>query len=81
MDNRSRIGIDIGLAVFIVGTTFQAGVQYKNMQVVTSNQLIDRAAIESADIRSTVIDQRLTRLEQMVSDIKSSMDENKANNK
>lgn len=75
--DRSRSGIEIGAAItaliFMLGLSFQAGIQYGETQNLKSAAATDKIEIAKMAERSETLDSRMSRVEQLLADIRDTL--------
>lgn len=74
---KGRTGMEIGAMlaamVFMLSLSFQAGIQYGETQNLKIASTANRESINHIEERSQALDARMSRVEQLLSDIKDTL--------
>lgn len=73
MDSRVRIGMDIGMIIFVVGMAFNAGATYNNVVEMKESQKADHQSIEQLKRDEQPLSERVARMEAILQDIRDEL--------
>jgi hypothetical protein len=77
-ERKSRTGIEVGtvvvILIFMLGLSFQAGIQYGDTQNLKTVVAVNRSDIDKFNSDSNTITERLARVEAILSDIRAELE-------
>jgi cell division protein FtsB len=73
MENRVRIGIDIGLIIFAVGVAFNAGAAWSSLDEVKEKQKTDEQDIHQLKQDEQPMIEKVARMEALLADIRDEL--------